>query len=179
MPDFTITEDFPKSEIEFDSRFSKPEVCYDYRFKLKSPNSFGCKRCGKPERTAWIWQLRHRMELAPKIQRLHLCDQRERLSGRVEVDEFLLVPSGPVNAFGAPKAKRWCPWPLNGETLKNEWFAFDGTLSWTVQHIRWKPSLLEKVEPGTTFATGSWQSYNVIDKEVCERDATNPSQIGD
>jgi hypothetical protein len=29
MTEFTITEDFPKSEIEFDARFSKPEACYN------------------------------------------------------------------------------------------------------------------------------------------------------
>ena len=28
MTDFTITEDFPRSEIEFDARFSNPEACY-------------------------------------------------------------------------------------------------------------------------------------------------------
>ena len=41
MTDFTITEDFPKSEIEFDERFSNPKACYDYLFKQKWPNGFG------------------------------------------------------------------------------------------------------------------------------------------
>ena len=36
MTDFTITEDFPKNEIEFDKRFSKPEACYDYLFVFHS-----------------------------------------------------------------------------------------------------------------------------------------------
>lgn len=39
MTEFTITEDFPKSEIEFESRFSNPEACYDYLFKQKWPNA--------------------------------------------------------------------------------------------------------------------------------------------
>mgnify|MGYP001442413432 CR=1 FL=1 len=30
MTNFTITEDFPKNEIEFDQRFSNPKACYDY-----------------------------------------------------------------------------------------------------------------------------------------------------
>jgi hypothetical protein len=30
MTDFVITGDFPKSEIEFDQRFSDPKACYDY-----------------------------------------------------------------------------------------------------------------------------------------------------
>ena len=46
MTDFTITEDFPKNEIEFDQRFSNPKACYDYLFKQKWPNGFICKRCG-------------------------------------------------------------------------------------------------------------------------------------
>jgi hypothetical protein len=33
MTDFTITEDFPKSEIEFEVRFSNASACYDYLFK--------------------------------------------------------------------------------------------------------------------------------------------------
>ena len=44
MKDFTITEDFPKSEIEFDSRFSNPDACYDYLFATNWPNGFICKR---------------------------------------------------------------------------------------------------------------------------------------
>ena len=40
MKDFTITEDFPKSEIEFDQRFSDPTACYGYLFKQKWPNGF-------------------------------------------------------------------------------------------------------------------------------------------
>ena len=40
MTDFTITEDFPKSEIEFDQRFSDPKACYDYLFKQKWPDGF-------------------------------------------------------------------------------------------------------------------------------------------
>ena len=34
MTDFTITEDFPKSEIEFDQRFSQPDACFDYLSKV-------------------------------------------------------------------------------------------------------------------------------------------------
>jgi len=35
MADFTITEDFPKNEIEFDKRLSDPKACYEYLFKQK------------------------------------------------------------------------------------------------------------------------------------------------
>ena len=46
MTNFTITEDFPKNEIEFDQRFSNPKACYDYLFKQKWSNGFICKKCG-------------------------------------------------------------------------------------------------------------------------------------
>ena len=46
MTEFTITEDFPNSEIEFDLHFSKPEACFEYLFKQKWPNGFVCKKCG-------------------------------------------------------------------------------------------------------------------------------------
>jgi hypothetical protein len=146
MNEFTITDDFPKSEIEFDARFSKPETCYDYLFKLKWPSGFECKRYGhdrywfsyrklyickhcqfqnsltadtimdsskKPITycfkamwwfttrksginavnlkellgfgsygTAWTW--------LQKLRRSTIRDQREKLSGRVEVDEFFI-----------------------------------------------------------------------------------------
>lgn len=45
MHDFTITEDFPKSEIEFDTRFSNPSACFDYLFLTKWPNGFICCKC--------------------------------------------------------------------------------------------------------------------------------------
>jgi hypothetical protein len=46
MTDFTITEDFPRSEIEFDQRFSNPDACYEYLFQQKWPDGFVCKKCG-------------------------------------------------------------------------------------------------------------------------------------
>lgn len=46
MADFTITEDFPRNEIEFDARFSSPAACYEYLFAQKWPQGFACRRCG-------------------------------------------------------------------------------------------------------------------------------------
>ena len=146
MTEFTIIEDFPKSEIEFDSRFSKPEACFDYLFKQKWPDGFVCRKCGhqhywrssrnlyickhcehqhslpagtimdsskKPiiywfkamwwfttrksginatnlkqllglgsYGTAWTW--------LHKLRRCTIRHEREKLSGRVEVDEFFI-----------------------------------------------------------------------------------------
>ena len=43
MKEFNITEDIPKSEIEFDLRFSNPNACYDYLFSLKWPNALSVR----------------------------------------------------------------------------------------------------------------------------------------
>lgn len=45
MNEFTITEDFPKSEIEFDQRFSNIDACYEYLARIKWPNGFRCEEC--------------------------------------------------------------------------------------------------------------------------------------
>lgn len=146
MTDFTVTEDFPRSEIEFDQRFSQPQACFDYLFHQIWPNGFVCKKCGhtrywlssrnlyictqcehqhsltagtimdsskKPITywfkamwwfttrksginavnlkellgfgsygTAWTW--------LQKLRRCTIRHEREKLSGRVEVDEFFI-----------------------------------------------------------------------------------------
>ena len=43
MQEFTITENFPQSEIEFDARFSNPSACYDYLFSFIWPEAFSVK----------------------------------------------------------------------------------------------------------------------------------------
>jgi len=146
MTAFTITEDFPKSEVEFHARFSDPKACYQYLFIQKWPNGFICKRCGNQQYwhskrnlyictqcehqhsltagtimdsskspithwfkamwwfttrksginavnlkelmgfgsygTAWTWM--------QKLRRCTIRNEREKLSGRVEVDEFFV-----------------------------------------------------------------------------------------
>ena len=38
-------EDYPKTLVEFEARFSTDEACYSYLFKLRWPNGFRCPRC--------------------------------------------------------------------------------------------------------------------------------------
>ena len=52
MTHFTITEDFPESEIQFDQRFSNEAACYDYLLQIKWPDGFRCNRCGHQD--YWI-----------------------------------------------------------------------------------------------------------------------------
>ena len=46
MSQFTITEDFPKNQKQFDERFSSEEACKSYLFSLRWPEGFSCFRCG-------------------------------------------------------------------------------------------------------------------------------------
>jgi len=41
-----MIEDYPKSLIEFETRFNSEEFCRDYLFQLRWPNGFKCPRCG-------------------------------------------------------------------------------------------------------------------------------------
>jgi hypothetical protein len=146
MIDFTLKEDFPRCEIEFDQRFNTLDACYEYLAQIKWPDGFICEKCGhkacwisskyiyicrKCERqysltagtimhgtkkpitywfkamwwfttrkagvnavnlqellglgsyhTAWSW--------LQKLRRCTIRKDREKLSGRVEVDEFFI-----------------------------------------------------------------------------------------
>jgi len=44
-------EDYPKTLLEFEQRFSTEEACVEYLFNLRWPDGFRCLRCGHPE--AW------------------------------------------------------------------------------------------------------------------------------
>lgn len=46
MEQFTITEDFPRNQVEFDERFKTEDACHEYLFRLRWPNGFTCKICG-------------------------------------------------------------------------------------------------------------------------------------
>lgn len=52
MTEFTIMEDFPKSEIEFDQRFSNESACFEYLFQMKWPDGFSCTHCG--HKAYWV-----------------------------------------------------------------------------------------------------------------------------
>lgn len=51
-------EDYPKTLMEFEARFSTEEACYTYLFQLRWPNGFRCPRCsaskGWPVRTKLV-----------------------------------------------------------------------------------------------------------------------------
>jgi transposase-like protein len=40
------TEDYPRTLLEFEERFSTEDACREYLFRLRWPGGFGCPRCG-------------------------------------------------------------------------------------------------------------------------------------
>jgi hypothetical protein len=45
MKDFSISDDFPKNQAEFDERFNNEQACYDYLFSHRWPQGFVCRYC--------------------------------------------------------------------------------------------------------------------------------------
>ena len=51
-------EDYPRDQLEFESRFASEEACRDYLFALRWPDGFRCPGCGHerawPVRKVWF-----------------------------------------------------------------------------------------------------------------------------
>ena len=67
MTTFTITEDFPKPEVEFHARFSDPKACYEYLFQHKWPEGFVCKRCCNEQH----WHSKRKLYICTQCQHQH------------------------------------------------------------------------------------------------------------
>ena len=60
-------EDFPKNELEFDSRFRHEQECLDYLFQLRWPEGFVCPDCGHTE----YWKSDRDLYLCQQCQKQH------------------------------------------------------------------------------------------------------------
>ena len=231
MNEFTITEDFPKSEIEFDLRFLNPSACYDYLFSIKWPNGFVCKKCENENywlsakrlyictncehqhsltagtimdsskkpiiywfkamwwfttrrsgvnavnlkellgfgsyNTAWQWM--------QKLRRCTIRKDREKLSGRVEVDEFVIggQKSGKRGRGAESKtivaaAVERC----NKEKIIGR-IRLQVILDYSAFSL--ETFINENIQPGSIVATDSWSSYSPIINEQCHMQ-TNQSK---
>jgi hypothetical protein len=78
--------------------------------------------------TAWCW--------LQKLRRCTIRQDREKLSGRVEVDEFSLAAKDQANEAAVPGVKQSSRSPLKDETWKSEWVAFVCMSPWIARHIR-------------------------------------------
>lgn len=67
MTDFTITEDFPESEFEFDQRFHSNKACKEYLAKMKWPEGFRCCHCGHQQ----YWESARDLYICTRCERPH------------------------------------------------------------------------------------------------------------
>ena len=99
-------EDYPRTAAEFEARFATEEACRAYLVRLRWPDGFRCPACGG----AKTWPMRSRPALVRcascevlglgsyetawtwlhKLRRAMVRPGRDRLTGRVEVDETYL-----------------------------------------------------------------------------------------
>ena len=215
MKEFTITEDFPKSEIEFDARFSDPNACYDYLFTIKWPSGFLCKKCGnnrywlskrhlyicsrcnhqhsltagtimdssKKPITYWfkaMWWFTTRKsgvnavnlkELLgfgsyytascwlQKLRRCTICRDRKKLSGRVEVDEFVIGGQKPGKRGRGAEGKTIVAAAVERDEIQREIGRIRLHVILDCSSFSLETFISENIEPGSTVVTDAWSSY--------------------
>lgn len=223
MKEFTITEDFPKSEIEFDRRFSNPSACYDYLFSLKWPDGFVCKKCGT--QTYWLsskrlyicTQCQHQHSLTAgtimdsskkpitfwfkamwwfttrrsgvnavnlkellglgsyntawswmqKLRRCTIRKDREKLSGRVEVDEFVIGGEKSGKRGRGAEGKTIVAAAVERCNEKKQIGRIRLQVILDYSGFSLETFINENIQAGSTIATDSWSSYSSIIKEHC------------
>lgn len=234
MKDFTITEDFPRSEIEFDLRFLDPSACYNYLFAIKWPNGFVCQKCKndaywisakhlyicsqcnrqhsltagtimdsskKPitywfkamwwfttrksgisavnlkellglgsYQTAWCW--------LQKLRRCTIRTGREKLSGRVEVDEFVIGGQKPGKRGRGAEGKTIVAAAVERSDIKRKIGRIRLHVILDYSAFSLETFIDENIEPGSTVVTDAWSSYPPIIKNQCHV-AVNQSKSSD
>ncbi|BBO73083.1 IS1595 family transposase [Desulfosarcina widdelii] len=220
MDQFTITEDFPKNQAAFDTRFSTEEACQTYLYELRWPDGFKCIRCGETRHwksnrglyicfrcehqhsitagtimagtrkplvlwfkamwwfttrksgvnainlqdllglgsyhTAWRW-----------LQKLRSCtirQNREKLSGKVEVDEFYLG-----GEYGGGKrgrgAEHKCAVAIAVERKGRKLGRIRLQLIDDCSSGQLIPFMINNVSQGSVVTTDGWKGYNDLDSE--------------
>lgn len=219
MTEFIITEDFPKSQVEFDKRFSTERACYEYLFKLKWPDGFSCVKCGHPAYwvsskyiyictrcehqqsltagtimhstkkpitywfkamwwfttrksgvnavnlkdllglgsydTAWTW--------LKKLRHCTIRNGREKLSGIVEVDDFVLggQKSGKRGRGAAGKTIVLAAVEKRGRRLGR--IRLQVALNCSSDSLM--PFIEHNIKPGSRIITDGWKGYYPIDNK--------------
>lgn len=235
MTDFTITHDFPKSEIEFDSRFSNPEECYLYLFKQKWPNGFECTQCRhqkywhssrnlyickkcehqhsltsgtimegtKKPITYWfkaMWwfttrksgvnavNLKELLGLGSygtawtwlqKLRRCTIRHDREKLSGRVEVDEFFIGGQRSGKRGRGADGKIIVAVAVERDDVEKQIGRIRLHVTLDSSGYSLETFILDNIKDGSTIATDQWRGYTIIDKEQYNREITNQSKTKD
>jgi transposase-like protein len=218
MTDFYITEDFPKSQIEFEKRFASEKACYEYLFKMKWPQGFVCPKCGhqsywisakhiyictrceshfsltagtimhdtkKPitywfkamwwfttrksgvnavnlkdllgfgcYATAWAW--------LHKLRRCTIRGGREKLSGKVEVDEFFLGGQKPGKRGRGSSGKSVVLTAVERKGRKIGRIRLQLANDCSSDSLM--PFIYQNVEAGSLVLTDGWKGYNALDQ---------------
>ena len=243
MKDFTINEDFPGSEIEFDQRFSSADACYEYLANIRWPEGFVCEKCGhqacwisadhiyictkcehqysltagtimhrtrKPitywfkamwwfttrksgvnavnlkellgfgsYNTAWAW--------LQKLRRCTIRKSREKLSGRVEVDEFYIggQKSGKRGRGAEGKTIVYIAvernLKQNSETEEEYWQIGRARMQVALDCSSYslETFINHYVEPGSIVATDKWRSYQSIVNPLYNHEVIEPLEQKD
>jgi transposase-like protein len=217
MTDFTITEDFPKNQIEFDTRFNSEQACQDYLFKMKWPDGYECRECQHKEywvsarqlyictrcesshsltagtvmhgtqkplsywfkamwwftsrksgvnavnlkdllglgsyQTAWTW--------FHKLLRCTIRQGRERLSGRVEVDEFYIGGQKPGKRGRGSNGKTIVVAAVEKSALHYGRIRLQVIPDCSGPVL--KAFIDENIVPGSTVVTDGWKGYYALD----------------
>jgi transposase-like protein len=217
MTDFTITEDFPKNQIEFDTRFNSEQACQDYLFKMKWPDGYECRECQHKEywvsarqlyictrcesshsltagtvmhgtqkplsywfkamwwftsrksgvnavnlkdllglgsyQTAWTW--------FHKLRRCTIRQGRERLSGRVEVDEFYIGGQKPGKRGRGSNGKTIVVAAVEKSALHYGRIRLQVIPDCSGPVL--KAFIDENIVPGSTVVTDGWKGYYALD----------------
>ncbi len=67
MTKFTMIDDFPKNQPEFEKRFDSNQVCRDYLFSLRWSKGFVCLRCGNER----YWQIATGLFICTRCEHQH------------------------------------------------------------------------------------------------------------
>ena len=232
MAKFTVTDDFPKSEIDFDARFSNPEACYQYLFQQKWPEGFVCQKCAhnqywlasrnryictncqhqhsltagtimdscKKPITYWfkaMWwfttrksginatNLKELLGLGSygtawnwlqKLRRCTIRQGREKLSGRVEVDEFYLGAQRSGKRGRGAEGKTAVVVAVERDPIEKEIGRIRLHIALDCSGFSLETFILDNIEPGSTIVTDTWKGYQAIDKEQFAHRPVNQSK---
>ncbi len=121
--------------------------------------------------TAWSW--------LQKLRRCTIRQNREKLSGRVEVDEFVIGGERSGKRGRGAEGKTIVAIAVERNDIQQQIGRIRMHVAVDFSEASLGSFILENIAPGATIATDNWPSYNVIDKKRYHREITNQSKSKD
>jgi len=118
--------------------------------------------------TAWIW--------LQKLRRCTIRNGREKLSGRVEVDEFFVGGQKPGKKGRGAEGKMVVAIAVERDDKKKKIGRCRLQVLLDCSEDSLKTFIETNIEPGSTIATDSWASYHFVDKEHYKHEQINQSK---